>query len=495
MVYFTKKHLNKQLINKLMGFDKLDLDLWKDIQDKISKELNLPIKLLDPQKNTIISSGTLPFYIQLINKKDPSSINNKNGLINITQPILLHLEEIGSLTAGPIGFDKSFDLKELSQNLNIDEEELKDAANDIIQLDENKKELYNKFLSLFAEILPKITFQQYKREKDLTKLKTMQNIVKKINSTLELEEILNYIMNFLVNSLNATDCSVFVYDEEQEKKYILKPEAEKMSEIEKKVSQKALEEKRPIIVKDIKQRFSINVSENYNAIFTIPLKLRQETIGTISLYDKTADLKQEDIEFISVIADQIAIAIANAKKFQEVKELAVIDKLTGAFNRRHFTDLLEKEFQEKINLENPLSLILLDIDNFGNYNNTHGHPKGDELLKELSRLLKQNIRKQDSLGRYGGEEFIVLLPKTKQKTALEIAEKIKNSVSQYPFEGRETQPQGKVTISLGLAVCRTNIPSKELIKEADSALYKAKNSGKNKVVQKIILTNNLKTEI
>ena len=142
-----------------------------------------------------------------------------------------------------------------------------------------------------------------------------------------------------------------------------------------------------------------------------------------------------------------------------------------------------------------MGLILLDIDSFGKYNNTHGHPKGDELLKEISKLIKENVREEDVVGRYGGEEFIVMMKKVKPHDALEIAERIKKAVSEYSFYGRETQPNGKVTISAGLAITRANISMKELIKEVDDALYKAKNSGKNKVVQKIILGHGLKAEV
>ena len=258
----------------------------------------------------------------------------------------------------------------------------------------------------------------------------------------------------------------------------------------------AIEEKKPIIVRDIKERFSVDVEKNYNAILSIPLRLKDEIIGTINLYDSSVNsIKDEDLEFISVIADQVAIAVVNAQRFEQIKELAVVDKLTNVFNRRYFMELLENAVDEGVTISNPLGLILLDIDHFGKYNNTHGHPKGDELLKELSRILKENVRKGDIIGRYGGEEFILMLPKATPQIALEVATKVKDAVADYPFYGRETQPNGKVTISIGLVVCRANISLSQLIKETDEALYKAKNSGKNRIVQKVILSNNLKAEI
>ena len=172
-----------------------------------------------------------------------------------------------------------------------------------------------------------------------------------------------------------------------------------------------------------------------------------------------------------------------------------MDKLTQVFTRRHFMDLLDEAMASEISVENSLGLILLDIDNFGHYNNTHGHPKGDDLLSGLSKILKESIRKEDIVGRYGGEEFIIMMKKIKPHEALEIAKRIKEKVASEDFYGREQQPGGTVTVSVGLAITRAKISVKELIKESDEALYKAKNSGKNRVVQKIILGNGLRAEI
>jgi diguanylate cyclase (GGDEF)-like protein len=240
----------------------------------------------------------------------------------------------------------------------------------------------------------------------------------------------------------------------------------------------------------------MNVHEKYNSLLSFPLISKEKVIGTVNLFgDFSNSIKDYQVEFISVVAEQVAIAVSNAKKFQQVQELAITDKLTGAFNRRYFMELLEKAIAEKLSVEKPVSLVLMDIDNFGKYNNTYGHPKGDVLLKELSEIIMKNLRESDSVGRYGGEEFIILMPNTKQYDAFEIAKKIKEEIKEHPFFGRETQPNGRVTISAGLAVCMDNIAVNDLLKETDDALYKAKHSGKDRIVQRIILKSNLRTEI
>jgi len=205
-------------------------------------------------------------------------------------------------------------------------------------------------------------------------------------------------------------------------------------------------------------------------------------------------VSEDGLNFLSVMAAQVAIAVANAQRYGEVKELAVIDKLTGVSNRRHFMELFEKRMEQEITQEKPVSLILTDVDDFGKYNNTHGHPMGDKLLRELSNILKGNVKEGDVIGRYGGEEFIILMPAVSSNEAMAAAKRIKSAVSDFSFEGGETQPNGKVTISLGLVTSMDKVSISDLIKEADDALYRAKGSGKNRVIQRIIIKDNLRTE-
>ena len=496
-----------------MYFDKLDTDLWKDIQDRFSKEINLPVYTIDMDGKEVVSSGNIPFLVDMIKSKREDIFRERNqgqlrdlegedvalykffGAVHLIRPVFLHDKMIGAVVCGPIRAEE-YDYVDLAARLGVEESELRYAAEDIKSIDNEKIAWYRKLVSILATIAPKLAYQKQSRDTRISKLTALYNIIRKVNSTLELEDVLKHIMEFLVGTLNAADCSVFVYTEEGENKYCLKAAVEKMAEVEKVVSRKAIEEKKPITVKDIKQRFSVEVDDDYNSMLSIPLRLKDKIIGTINIYGgSVGEITEESLNFISVMADQIAIAVANAQRYEEVKELAVVDKLTGVYNRRYFSELLEKALIPGISVENPVALILLDIDNFGNYNNTHGHPKGDELLKELSKIVKDNVRKEDSIGRYGGEEFIVLLPKATPQIALEVAENIKKSIADYAFYGRELQPNGRVTVSIGLVVCRTNISSKELIKEVDESLYNAKNSGKNKVVQKVLLGNGLKAEI
>ncbi|NOY76502.1 MAG: diguanylate cyclase [Calditrichaeota bacterium] len=168
---------------------------------------------------------------------------------------------------------------------------------------------------------------------------------------------------------------------------------------------------------------------------------------------------------------------------KELQQLAITDGLTGLFNYRYFRSQLDHELERarRHNLE--LSLIMTDIDFFKSYNDTNGHPAGDVVLKTIADAVRENIRKIDIPCRYGGEEFILILPDTGKKAAVVVADKIRDLIEKMPFKNQEKQPNGKLTISIGVATFpEDGETSDELVENVDANLYKAKQSGRNKVV-------------
>lgn len=165
---------------------------------------------------------------------------------------------------------------------------------------------------------------------------------------------------------------------------------------------------------------------------------------------------------------------------KQLTEIAVRDGLTGLYNHRYFQEILVKEASRASRHSRDLSLLFLDVDDFKKYNDTYGHQVGDTLLKQLSQIITSAMREGDIVARYGGEEFVVILPETDLMYALRAAEKLRKSVEAYPFRGKESQPHGKVTISLGVASwVEGSTTASSLIQQADKALYRAKNEGKN----------------
>ena len=166
-----------------------------------------------------------------------------------------------------------------------------------------------------------------------------------------------------------------------------------------------------------------------------------------------------------------------------LKELAVRDGLTSLYNHRYFQEALALEVARSRRYGKHCSLVFMDVDNFKRYNDTHGHPQGDLLLQTLAQILMSHLRVSDLAARYGGEEFVLLLPETAKDAALGIAEELRQKVEEHPFSGRETQPLGKVTISIGVAgFPGDGAEAAELLAFADQLLYKAKHGGKNLVM-------------
>jgi len=187
-------------------------------------------------------------------------------------------------------------------------------------------------------------------------------------------------------------------------------------------------------------------------------------VAAIDYLENVSNIKYDMTSFETSKADDIA-------------KVATTDRLTGLYMRDIFNEMLEKEFQLFLRHSQSLSLMMIDIDNFKNYNDTYGHQGGDEVLKKVGDTLLHTIRKSDIGCRYGGEELIVIMPQTELHTALEIAERIRQRIENIDLDGKN------VTVSIGVSQATSSIKtSKTLLKLADNALYKAKNQGKNKVI-------------
>ena len=164
-------------------------------------------------------------------------------------------------------------------------------------------------------------------------------------------------------------------------------------------------------------------------------------------------------------------------------QLAITDGLTGLYNYRYFKEQLSQEVIRAKRHNANISIAMIDIDFFKNYNDTHGHPAGDLVLKKIADLLHNNIRKIDVAARYGGEEFSLVLVETDKQAASFVANKIKNLIEEQKFDYEETQPNGKLTISMGIATFPDDaITPDELVNKADQRLYRAKKAGRNRVV-------------
>jgi len=173
------------------------------------------------------------------------------------------------------------------------------------------------------------------------------------------------------------------------------------------------------------------------------------------------------------------LAEANAR----LAQLAVTDGLTGLYNHRHFHERLSLEAERSLRNGLPLSLLMIDVDHFKHYNDEHGHPAGDEVLRQVARIMTDGRRANDFCARYGGEEFAIVLVDTPKLVAAKLAERLRERVAAHPFEHAEKQPGGCLSISIGVATFPDDASDAEgLVRASDAALYAAKHGGRNCVV-------------
>lgn len=211
----------------------------------------------------------------------------------------------------------------------------------------------------------------------------------------------------------------------------------------------------------------------------VPLIFFGEKLGVLALDSaRKHAFDAEDKQPLESVADICAAAIQNASNFDRMKQLAYVDGLTGIHNRRFFEMRIVEELERAGRFQGRMSVIMVDIDNFKKLNDEFGHLLGDEILRSVSSILKQQLRKMDMVCRYGGDEFAVLIPETTGEGALRVAEKLRRQIETHDFPG-VPRP---VTISCGVADYPTHgVTRDEVVAAADTALYTAKQAGRNRV--------------
>ena len=217
------------------------------------------------------------------------------------------------------------------------------------------------------------------------------------------------------------------------------------------------------------------------SLLSVPMIYQREVLGVLNFQRPSTDaFSSEEIEVLTAIADQAALAVKNARLHEETVALATTDPLTGIPNRRHLFAQLDMEIARANRFGTQVSVIMFDIDHFKTFNDQAGHPAGDVVLRHVSALMKSMIRRVDTIGRYGGEEFLVILPQVTKVEAVEVAEKLRRAIAGAALD----VPQASgITISGGIANLPVDATAWErLIDCADAALYASKRGGRNQVI-------------
>lgn len=329
-------------------------------------------------------------------------------------------------------------------------------------------------------------------EERIHKLKSLIEIAKVINSSLEKESLLQAILLACQGQFFLQNVSIFLYDE-LESTYNLessigidvKPFSISFIEDDPLIQLLKEEVSYLRISDDLKDPQYSNVNDLNEKLLgqvIIPLRIKNKLNGIIVIGNRidAKEFSYDDLYYLKIFAELASVSVENMILFQ----LVTMDRMTKLFNHHYFQGRLVDEIYRSVRYDHELSLIMLDIDHFKNFNDTYGHQEGDFIIKTLSKLLKNTVRITDIVSRYGGEEFTIILPETNIEDAQIIAEKIRSTINDHQFLNNKNEY--KVTISLGLAnIVGKNydkpIMSTELIEKADQALYLSKKTGRNKV--------------
>lgn len=198
--------------------------------------------------------------------------------------------------------------------------------------------------------------------------------------------------------------------------------------------------------------------------------------------EQIENMRLEDRLVLQAVASELAVAVENSQLYKLTKRLSITDELTGLFNYRHLQQRLDDEFERARRYDRPLSLLMIDTDDFKAFNDSYGHVAGDRALADLGQVVKTTVREIDIPARYGGEEFAVILPETDAAGAFVVAEKLREAVANRRFCDNDGQRTVELTISLGLATFPVHADDREgLLRQADDALYQAKHLGRDRV--------------
>ncbi len=303
-----------------------------------------------------------------------------------------------------------------------------------------------------------------------------------VSGSLDLDETLQKIARGAAASTDAASSTIILFDDFGEATHLVGWEVGEIEVRKDGISRQVWETGRPMVLPDFAATSPGTVNPRLvglgrRAAVCLPLQVRERVRGVMWVhYNEPRRIAEEDLHLLASFGNQAAIAIENARLFTETRRLANTDALTGLYNHRYFYHLLDTEVKRARRYGRALSLIMLDIDHFKQFNDRYGHLAGDEALRSLAQILRKNSRRVDTVARYGGEEFAIILPETDLTQAAVQAERLRAAAEEHQW------PEGHLTISLGVASLMPDMTRVEdMVRDADRPLYEAKEAGRNQV--------------
>ena len=329
-----------------------------------------------------------------------------------------------------------------------------------------------------------------------SELDFFEEVSKTLTSSLELGDILKKIMEKVKAMTQAEAWTVLLVDQETGELVFEKTSARQKKDIQKLrlkmgegIAGWVAREGIPLVVPDVSsdERFIGKIDKAIHfktkSLMCVPIRIHDQVLGVLELVNKKTGkaFSKEDLDLLMRLVDLTAIAIERTSLYQKMTELALTDDLTKLFNTRYLNRTIEIEIQRSTRYQTSVSLIFMDVDYFKRINDRYGHLIGSKVLVEMGQLLLRSLRAIDIVARYGGDEFVVVLPQTPPTAATQIAERMRKSIEQNTFLKKEGYAL-KLTASFGIASYPETAKSKEdLIRLADDAMYTVKHRTRNAV--------------
>jgi diguanylate cyclase (GGDEF)-like protein len=334
-------------------------------------------------------------------------------------------------------------------------------------------------------------------KRQVERLSLFHEVGKALFSTRNPHEILQTVMEKISELLQPDAWSLLMVDEQAQELYseiAIGHGAEKLKDVRLKLGEGiagwVAGHGEPVLVKDVRldNRFTPGIDEvtqpDARSVLCVPIKGRERLLGVIELvnYLEKQSFAEEHVPILGSLTDYAAIALENARYVQRLHELTIIDDCTALFNARHLKSVLDAEIYRSNRYGHQFSVIFIDLDHFKQVNDVYGHVVGSKLLWMTGHLIKSNLRLIDYTFRYGGDEFVVLMPQTSKEYALSAACRVKDLLTSKVFFSEENL-NIKVTASFGVATFpddgRTHA---EILRMADEAMYLTKNTTRNNLI-------------
>lgn len=336
-------------------------------------------------------------------------------------------------------------------------------------------------------------------QKQIDALRELIEVAKTVVSTLDLDTLLQAIMVSAMHYSETPAGSVALYDSKKNELSLHAHQGlsadfikvERWNVTVGGLTEQILNSGEIFIVGDTEQtpffQNPVAIKEGIRALICVPLVFQDEIVGILYLDDfKPRDFDRGKLELLSILASFAALAIHNARLHNKTKLMAITDFLTGLYNHRYFQQILTQELGRARRYQKMLSLVILDIDNFKSFNDRFGHAVGDKVLVSIGEIISRSLRKVDYAFRYGGEEFVILLPETALDNAVLTADRLRERIAKEAVLSVPEANGTIITVSAGVACYPENGMNREdLFSLMDSFLYKAKSMGKNRVCHSI----------